>query len=71
MTGTPTITYRDRTIIAPKIISADDFDSLDSFGRLADEQGLSLIVVTPRAWSKYESFLFSLDELQNMVTGAK
>lgn len=66
--GNPAFLHIDgRPIVFAEPIEEKQFDDLETFGRLADIQGLQIIIVTRAAWSKYESLLFTPEELNKML----
>lgn len=51
------LTFRGMPVIVLEPIKADQFDGLEAFSKLVDDQGLQYVIVSQEAWDKYESFI--------------
>lgn len=54
-------------LIPPEPISASEFETVEELGDLVESQGLPFGLLTKEAWHKYESMLFTPEELQRIA----
>jgi hypothetical protein len=54
-------------MIALEPIKDDDFDTIEDLQSLADQQATPIIICTKKAWNKYESLLFTPEELNGFL----
>lgn len=69
--GNAALLFKNRPVVQTSPIGSTDFDTLQEFGREVQEQNLPIIVVTPAAWEKYNSLLFTPEELARLGNDEK
>lgn len=64
--GYPALILKGQAVIAPKAITATDFNTIAELQILAKKQGLTMVIVTKYAWIKYERMLYDKKDLEKV-----